>query len=297
MGDGEAAALAAARVDAVRDSIEGRHRLAAAFYRGPRASSGCRRYAGAELSFLSWEIERGVLNPPTGERPGSPWWRALNDQLLSDKVEAQLLAEGSDGTASARSVELWLEFMRAPAPSSWYRAHNASIVAGYLEQRPLAADELRAERFMINVALVRVLFAHALAAAPQLALGPFAPLGRWLGDPRQRSVRLFLDLRDQFPPDYPLEGWSVDDLNEAEGTLPRALDIGIILPRLTELYDFAAKSLGEPRLTTLVSDGTPCYSWPAEDRAAWLVGADRPLARAIALMTGRRHPEYLRSDS
>jgi hypothetical protein len=296
MGDGEAAARAAARVEAVRDSLEGRYRLAAAFYRGPRASSGCRRYAGADLSFMRWAIERGVFNRPDGRPPGSRWWRALNDQLLGDKVEAQLLAEGSDGTASARSVELWLEFMRYPSASSWYRAHNASIVAGYLGQRGLADEELAAERFMMNVALVRVLFAHALAAAPRLALGPFAPLGRWLGDPRQRSVSLFLDLRDQFPPDYPLEGWSVDELNEAEGTLARTLDKGIILPRLTELYGFAAESLGEPRLRTLVTRGAPCYAWPPEDRAPWLVGADRPLVRAIAIATGRRPPDYTRPD-
>ena len=30
----------------------------------------------------------------------------------------------------------------------------------------------------MNVALVRVLYAHALAAAPRLALGRFSPLGR-----------------------------------------------------------------------------------------------------------------------
>ena len=33
----------------------------------------------------------------------------------------------------------------------------------------------------MNVALARVLYAHAHAAAPRLALGRFAPLGRLLG--------------------------------------------------------------------------------------------------------------------
>ena len=33
------------------------------------------------------------------------------------------------------------------------------------------------ERFFMNVALVRVLYAHALVDAPCLALGRFAPLG------------------------------------------------------------------------------------------------------------------------
>ena len=41
----------------------------------------------------------------------------------------------------------------------------------------------------MNVALVRVLYAHSLVAAPHLALGRFAPLGRLLGDPRLGMAR------------------------------------------------------------------------------------------------------------
>ena len=40
----------------------------------------------------------------------------------------------------------------------------------------------------MNVALARVLYAHALVGAPCLALGRLAPLGRVLGDPRCRGV-------------------------------------------------------------------------------------------------------------
>jgi hypothetical protein len=295
MDAGGLAAVAAARVDAVADSTEKRYRLAAAFYDSPCASRDCRPYAVAELSFLRWEIGRGVLNEQAAERRGSPWWRAINHKLLCDKVEAELLADASNGAASSRNVALWLEFMRAPSAASWYRAHNASIVAGYLEQRELAARELVAERFMMNVALIRVLFAHALAAAPRLALGLLAPMGRPLGDPRRRWVRLFLDLRNQFPESYPLEGWSVDDLTDGEATLPRALDTGIIASRVTELYEFAAGCLGEPRMTTLINDGMPCYSWPPEERDAWRAATARPLARAVALATGRRHPSGFRT--
>jgi len=57
----------------------------------------------------------------------------------------------------------------------WYRAHNASVVEGYLEHRDLAEAEGEAERFFMNVALARVLFAHALVAAPRLAAGRLAP--------------------------------------------------------------------------------------------------------------------------
>jgi hypothetical protein len=284
------AAQAAARVEAVRDSTAGRYRLAAAFYRCPHAASECPRYGVAELSFLRWEIARGVLNRPTAERPGSPWWRAVNDELLRDKVEASLVAENSARAASSRNVELWLEFLRSPSAASWYRAHNGSIVGGYLRNRSLAGQELCVERFMMNVALLRVLYAHALAEAPRLALGWWAPLGRLLGDPRRRSVGIFLDLRNTFPNRYPLDGSLLEDLIAAEQPLARALDYGVIASRLTELYAFAAASLGEPGVTTFVSDGTPCYSWPAEERGPWVGGTVRPLARAVALATGRRHP-------
>jgi hypothetical protein len=52
---------------------------------------------------------------------------------------------------------------------SWYRAHNASIVSAYLENRDLAELESMPERFFLNVALLRVLDAHALSATPRLA--------------------------------------------------------------------------------------------------------------------------------
>jgi hypothetical protein len=61
-------------------------------------------------------------------------------------------------------------------------------VTGYLDHEALAWAELSAERFMMNVALLRVVYARAVAAAPRLALGYLAPLGRLLGDPRGGSV-------------------------------------------------------------------------------------------------------------
>jgi hypothetical protein len=51
----------------------------------------------------------------------------------------------------------------------------------------------------MNVALVRVLFAHALVAAPRLALGRLAVLGRLLGDPRLGMAGAFLSIRRVLP--------------------------------------------------------------------------------------------------
>lgn len=290
MSDGTIASLARARVDAVGDSTADRYRLAAEFYGGQHAGTERSRYQRAELSFLRWEIQRGVLNAPGRRQPGSPWWRGVSQTLLCDKVEADLLSSGAAGSSSSRRVELWAQFIRAPSATAWYRAHNASIVAGYLQHQALATAELSAERFMMNVALLRVLYAHAVAEAPRLALGPLAPLGRLLGDPRRGAVGVFLDLRNVFPHGYPLTQWSLAGLIRAEGRLARALDYGIISSRLAELYEFAALSLGEPGVRAFVSDGTPCYCWPAEERALWLDGIRWPPARWAAFATGRRHP-------
>jgi hypothetical protein len=281
----QASGIAKAKVDAVTASTDARYRLAADLY---RAKGERERYGRGELSFLRWQIDRGVLDQPAAEGGGSAWWRAINDQLLRHQVEAALLADGSPGAPSSQNVARWLEFMRAPSPAGWYRAHNASVVAGYLTHEPLAERELLVERFMINVALIRAIYAQALVAAPRFALGVFSPLGPVLGDPRRRSIGLFLDLHNQFPDPYPPHGWSMDDVLARHGRLAQVIDLGLIPSDMTELYRFAAAALGEPRIETLVCDGTPCYAWPAEERQPWLVGATRPLARAIARATG--HP-------
>lgn len=56
----------------------------------------------------------------------------------------------------------------------------------------------------MNVALGRVLYAHALNAAPGLALGQCALLARLLGDPRLGMAGAFLSLGRVLPDRYPL---------------------------------------------------------------------------------------------
>ncbi len=165
-------------------------------------------------------------------------------------------------------MRLWLEFGARPTGRNWYRAHNASIVAGYLEHRALAEAEGEPERFFMNVALVRVLYAHALAGAPHLALGRFAPLGRLLGDPRLGMAGAFLSLRRVLPDRYPL-AFHVDRYIADEQRLGRLLDYAVIVPRLQALYEWSAGELGEPRLLELVRDGYPVYAWPFEERHVW----------------------------
>ncbi|MER5472813.1 hypothetical protein [Streptomyces sp. NPDC002685] len=280
----DAASRAEQQVALVRDSAADRLALARDFYLG---SDALRPYGNAELSFTRWSRARGVLAPESFDAPGSPWWRAVNERLLRDKAEARLLTDGVAGTASARSVEFWLDFIRTPAPGLWYRAHNASIVAGYLQHEELAATELQVERFMMNVALLRVLFTHAMLVRPRLALGPLAVLGPLLADPRSRTVRMFLDLGRSFPSDYPV-AVPVEEAILDEHALARSLDYGLIAPRLSALYAYSALSLEEPRLTSLLDDGVPAYAWPRSDRAIWYTGNTGPHLRMVARATGAR---------
>jgi hypothetical protein len=191
------------------------------------------------------------------------------------------------GEPSSQAVRLWLEFSARPTGRNWYRAHNASVVSGYLEHRNLAETENAPERFFINVALVRVLYAHVLVGAPTLALGPLAPLGRVLGDPRFGMAGMFLSLRRVVPNRYPL-AFDVERYIVAEHRLGRMLDYAVIVPRLQRLYEWSAHELDEPRLLNLVRDGNPIYAWPFEQRHVWRSPTTPPAARILKRVTRAR---------
>ncbi len=217
---------------------------------------------------MRWQKGRGVLNPLDSSPPGSKWWRASNERLLRDGCETIALLAGLAGEPSSDAVRLWLEFGARPTGRNWYRAHNSSIVSAYLEHRGLGETESPPERFFMNVALARVLYAHALNAAPGLALGSFAPVGRLVGDPRLGMAGVFLSLRRVLPDSYPLI-LGVDRYVADEQRLGRMLDYAVIVPRLQRLYEWSADELAEPRLLGLIRDGSPIYAWPYEERHVW----------------------------
>src|SRR3954464_8470285 len=212
----------------------------------------------AALSFMRWQAHRGVLNPLDASPPGSVWWRAVNERLLRDGCETVALLGGLAGEPSSQAVRLWLDFAARPTGRNWYRAHNASIVAAYLEHRDLADAEGAPERFFMNVALVRVLYAHALAGAPRLALGRFAGLGRVLGDPRLGMAGAFLSLGRVLPDRYPL-AFDVDRYIADEQRLGRMLDYAVIVPRLQRLYEWAAHAVAAPRVAGRGRPAHPIY--------------------------------------
>ena len=275
-----AATIAAQRVAAVRDRPQWRLDLLGSSYAPrPGAAPLHLKYRRAALAFMGWQLRRGLLNPPDDERPGSPWWRAVNERLLRDTCKARLRLLGHPGPASSSSVEASVRFARQPSPRGWYLAHNVTIVSAYLDQRELAERENRVERFFINLILIRVLYAHALIAAPRLALAWLAPIGRWLGDPRLQMTGLFLSVSRVLPDRYPLKG-ELDEYIAGEHAVGRLLDLGVIVPRLAELYRWSAEELRLPDVAGLVCDATPAYAWDPHDRGPW-APPPRRVVRAV----------------
>jgi hypothetical protein len=264
-----AAEHAVEQVASVREDPVARLALMRSLYESPLGWSERRLpYRRAALAFMGWELRRGVLNPVDAEAPGSPWWRAVNDRLLSDTAESRAHVLGLGGPMSSSSVADAVMFVRQPSVRTWYRAHNAIIARAYLDNRELAEAESRVERFFINLVLVRVLFAHALVAAPRVALSWLSPLAPMLGDPRLAITGIFLHLSRVLPDQYPLR----EDLQwyvAQEHGFGRLLDLGIIWPRLDALYSWSAIELSIPELGSLLCDGVPAYAWDSADTEAW----------------------------
>ncbi|MGE3288199.1 MAG: hypothetical protein AB7J32_19160 [Pseudonocardia sp.] len=275
-----AADVAAARVAQVRDRPQARLDLLRWSYTPlPGTPPLHLRYRRATLAFMEWQVRRGLLDPLDGRRPGSPWWRAVNDRLLRDTCEARMRVLGHPGPASTPSAEPSVNFAFRPSVRSWYLAHNVTIVRAYLDHRELAERENRVERFFINLVLIRLLYAHALVAAPSLALAWLAPAARWLGDPRRAVTGIFLSVSRVLPDRYPLDNALTDYIAD-EHIIGRLLDVGVITPRLADLYEWSADELGIPELLPLLRRGTPAYAWDAADTEPWTPPPTR-MVRAV----------------
>jgi hypothetical protein len=265
----DAAAWADEQIAAVRDDPAGRIALMERCYHGPNGSAPRHLpYRRAALSFMRWQLRRGVLEPEHSDRPGSLWWRSVNERLLRDGCEAVALSGDCSGPASSRTVAYWTTFADTPTARTWYRAHNASVVAAYLKDRELAEAENAAERFFMNVVLCRVLYAHALVAAPRMSLGWLRPLAPLLGDPRLGMTGIFLSLSRVLPDEYPLTS-TVDSYIASELGFGRVLDYAVIVPRLRLLYEWSARELGAPALLDCLQNGAMTYAWSFEDRGVW----------------------------
>lgn len=133
MQPGNAAACAQSAGVRVRDDPHGRLSLLREMYRVPKGvECGCLPYRRAASALMHWQLQRGLMNPPTDPRPGSPWWRAVNEGLLRDTAEARALASGYAGEPTSPGSAAHFEFIQRPTARSWYLAHNTSSAVGYL---------------------------------------------------------------------------------------------------------------------------------------------------------------------
>jgi hypothetical protein len=158
------------------------------------------------------------------------------------------------------------------------------VVAAYIEHRDLAEEETAAERFFMNVVLCRVLYTHALVAAPRISLGWLRPLAPFVGDPRLGMTGIFLQLSRVLPHEYPLQE-SVQSYLSNEQGFGRLLDFGVIVPRLQQIYEWSAHELGAPGLVECVHEGALTYAYSLEDRSVW-----QPSRSFILQLTQRALP-------
>ncbi len=233
-------------------------------------------YGDSELAFLDWEIQSGVLDPVTG----SAWWRNVNLHFIYLAELAGCLAQhGLPGDQAPYPTRCWLTFIADPTPRHWYRAHNASILAGFALHEADARAENAVGQLFLNITLYRLMFAQALVEEATL----FAELGALLADPRGFSVKLLVSLAEFYPPHYPLtdadreviegHGLGIEELGV------RLMD-GWIRLELPRLYSEAAVWNQAPELLDYLDGTAPCYP-PAVDRCA-----ERAAVQAVALLEG-----------
>jgi hypothetical protein len=259
----EAAREAKRAVAAVRDDPQGRLQLL------DRAYGSEEEWCRAERAFMEWEVRRGVLNPPGHTPPGSGWWRAVNERLLRDVEAARLLDSwGTEPASGHGPVAWWLSFFQNPGPQAWYRAHNASVIAGYLTAAPLALHETDHEQKLMNLILMRVLYAHLMEEHGPLHPGPLSHIGRLFADPRSFGIGRIVKVPSFYPPHYPLD--DSDGRQEAQhqhrwarSLFLMLIDEDMVIPRLEKLYWFVAELLALPRLVHLAIRGMPSYPWGA----------------------------------
>lgn len=250
------AARARAQVDAVADDPHGRYELRAAFY--ARYGFGTpdlpRGYGESELVFLDWEIKRGVLDALPA---GSPWWRKVNGEFLYHGQLAMLVHEAGCDQPVASEIRFWLDYIAGPSAGSWYRAHNASIVRGYLDAIDEANRESSCEQIFMNEVLYRLLFAEALA------VGKAGEPGEIGADPRLFGVWLITRMKALYPDHYPLTPEDERHIKhlgtDPEDWIADVLDLGIILPHITELYALVAGIIEQPALERAIRAGVPIY--------------------------------------
>jgi uncharacterized protein with NAD-binding domain and iron-sulfur cluster len=288
-------------VDRVSDNPEDRYQLRVSFYKkygfGGENDLG---YGDSELAFLRWEIDRGVLNNMHDTaNSGSAWWRAVNSDFIYNSELAGLIYEaGIPSIGVSDQVAYWLNYIQNPSPVSWYKAHNSSIIAGYLDHTEKAHTEGKPEQLFTNIVLYRLLFAQVMVEDPYHDL--IGKLARTIASPSSPAVNILVHIPDFYPRHYPLTSADIANVTHKSHHLMNIpediLDEWIILPHLNELYHLIALKLNIPPLENLQDENKPIYpDIIKQQKIAILGGGVGAITTAFAL-TNPDNPKRAQYD-
>jgi hypothetical protein len=216
-------------------------------------------YGDSEIAFLGWE-ERCVLRPPDAKPPGSAWWSEVNLWFIYlSELGAEAYEVNFPKSQLPVAAQFWVTFIEKPGSVSWYRAHNSSIIDGYLKYPHLAKKETIPEIIFINMVLYRLLFAQSMVDGQFI----FPKLSKILGDPKGAAVQFITHLDAYYPSHYPMTKDEIADVLGKTHSLDelgvKFLDDVLIEPELTHLYQAASTWNKQPGLTGLVADHKPAY--------------------------------------
>jgi hypothetical protein len=243
-------------------NAEDRYNLRYKFYKtyGSPLTAGEEGLGNSELAFIKWEIRRGTLNALDDKNsPGSPWWREVNTHFLYLGTLAQLIYKSKTTYDDIPvPVKFWLEYMHDPNECSWYRAHNSSIISGYIKANAIAFNETVYEQYFMNIVLYRLLYAQSMVEGVS-----FGILGKLFANPRGGAVKLITDIEAFYPSHYPLSKEDIKYVthhaHNLSGRLEAIFDAFLILPHLDKLYTEAALWNESPQLRTFVKNNHPIY--------------------------------------
>ena len=244
-------------VNSIKDSPKARYQSRQDFYlkygHGEVRKYG---YGSSELAFMRWE-ERGVMQ----ESGGSAWWNAVNLRFIYlSELGAAAYEAGLPKKELPIASQKWIDFINKPSARSWYRAHNSSIIDGYLEFPYLAEQEKLPEQVFINMVLYRVLFAQAMVEGTFFS---FPLIGKYLADPRGPAVGMMTHMDAFYPSHYPMTKEEVRDIlgkarNFGEWAV-QFMDYVMVLPELNLLYQMTASCNDQPDLMKWIKMNHPTY--------------------------------------
>ena len=218
-------------------------------------------YGDSEIAFLQWEIKRGVLNAmddPT--QAGSPWWRDVNlNFIFYSELAGKMKAANVVNPEAPVPVQKWLTYISNPRSTTWYRAHNTSILAGFQLYIDDAKQENSIEQEFLNITLYRLLFAQALVEDATI----FGDIGALAADPELFAVKFITSLPDFYPPHYPLTAADQPVIEGKEHTfqdrLVYVMDQEIILPHIFKLYTEVSCWDDSSFVMSYLNNKVPCY--------------------------------------